>query len=265
MEEAAPELVAGRPGLLRRAAAGAWHVPAGFAFLFGNPRLWALAVLPAVVAIVCVATGAVLGLFLVPNAEATFGPTSGRFPEWVALPVSVLLAMATIGAGAFLGLGVALALAAPLLERLSRRVEALCRGAADDLSPGLGWEVSQSLRSAVYFLVAAPGVFLLGLIPLLGPLLSVLWGARAVAFQMTDPALSRRGMSFNDKRRWHRQWLAETQGFGLAGMVGLIVPFANLLLGPALVTGGTRLVLELQDAAGPRPIQAEEPGARGPA
>jgi lysyl-tRNA synthetase class II len=64
--------------------------------------------------------------------------------------------------------------------------------------------------------------------------------------------VSRRGMSFNDKRRWHREWRVETQGFGLAGMLGFIVPLANLLLGPALVTGGTLLVLELEDAAGPR-------------
>ena len=79
-----------------------------------------------------------------------------------------------------------------------------------------------------------------------------MWGARAVALQMTDPALTRRGMSFADKRRWHREWRVETQGFGLAGMIGLIVPLANLLLGPALVTGGTLLVLELEDATGPR-------------
>jgi uncharacterized protein involved in cysteine biosynthesis len=79
---------------------------------------------------------------------------------------------------------------------------------------------------------------------------------------MTDPALSRRGMSFADKRRWHREWRAETQGFGLAGMLGLIVPLANLLLGPALVTGGTLLVLELEDAAGPRARDADA-GAGG--
>jgi uncharacterized protein involved in cysteine biosynthesis len=30
-------------------------------------------------------------------------------------------------------------------------------------------------------------------------------------------------------------------------MVGLLVPFANLVLGPALVTGGTLLVLDLED------------------
>jgi CysZ protein len=246
-----------RPGLLRRAAAGAWHVPAGFAFLLRHPRLWPLAALPAVVAVVLVAIFSLLGLLLAPRLQVAILPEPGRYPEWIALPTSVLLWIATVGAGAFLGLGLALALASPLLEQLSRRVEARARGMAEDASPGLVFEVGQSLRGALYFLAAAPVLLLLGFIPLVGPLLAWMWGARAVAMQMTDPALSRRGMSFADKRRWHGEWRVETQGFGLAGMLGFIVPLANLLLGPALVTGGTLLVLELEDATGPRAPKAD--------
>jgi uncharacterized protein involved in cysteine biosynthesis len=36
-------------------------------------------------------------------------------------------------------------------------------------------------------------------------------------------------------------------GFGLSGLVLLIVPCANFLLGPALVVGGTLMVLELEE------------------
>ena len=249
-----------RPGRLRRAAAGAWHVPAGFVFLARHPRLWPLAALPALVAVVLVAIFALLGLLLAPRVQAFVLPETGRYPEWIALPASVLLWIATVGAGAFLGLGIALALASPLLDQLSRRVEARARGLLGDASPGLVFEVGQSLRGALYFLLAAPVLFLLGLVPIVGPLLSLIWGARAVALQMTDPALTRRGMSFADKRRWHGEWRVETLGFGLAGMLGLIVPLANLLLGPALVTGGTLLVLELEDATGPR-VQTQDAGA----
>lgn len=237
-----------RPSLLRRAAAGAWHVPAGFAFLLRHPRLWPLAALPAVLAVFLLFLGAVLGIYIGPHVESSFAP--GQAPVWVELPVSLLLWTATIGAGIFLGLGIALLLAAPLLDQLSRRVEARVRGRAPHDGPGLRWEAVQSLRGAFYFLAAAPGVFLLGLIPLVGPLLALMWGARAVAFQMTDPALTRRSLSFRDKRRWHRTWLPESQGFGIAGMLGLLVPLANLLLAPALVTGGTLLVLGLEDVAG---------------
>ena len=244
-EASSPE----RPSLPRRAAAGAWHVPAGFAFLLRHPRLWPLAALPAVLAVVLLFLGAVLGIYVEPRVESSLTPAPGAAPVWVELPVSLLLWTATIGAGIFLGLGIALLLAAPLLDQLSRQVEERVRGRVLESGPGLRWEVLQSLRGALYFLAAAPGVFLLGFIPVVGPFLSLMWGGRAVAFQMTDPALTRRHLSFRDKRRWHRTWLPESQGFGVAGMVGLLVPFANLLLAPALVTGGTLLVLGLEDVA----------------
>jgi CysZ protein len=234
-----------RPGLLRRAAAGAWHVPAGFVFLIRAPRLWPLAVLPVVLAVFLMFLGGMVGVFLIPRAEAAFAPPGAR-PVAVDMLASLLLWTAVIGSGVFLGLGVALLLAAPLLEQLSRQVEARVAGLAVEAGRGLVWEVVESLRGGLYFLVAAPGVFLLGLIPVIGPLLSAMWGARAVAFQMTDPALTRRGLSFAGRWRWHREWLAESQGFGLAGMVGLLVPLANLFLGPAMIVGGTLLVLDLE-------------------
>lgn len=235
-----------------RAFAGAWHVPAGFAFLVRRPGLWPLAALPVLLTVVLMAAGAIAGLYLVPDAEAAVAPAPGKAPEWIELPVSLLLWTAAVGGGIFLGLGLALLLTAPLLELLSRRVEARVRGRVEDTGQGLGWELLQSLRGALYFLVAAPGVFVLGLIPVVGPFLSLLWGARAIAFQMTDATLTRRALGFADKRRWHWRWLAESMGFGLAGMVSLFVPFANLLLGPALVTGGTLLALDLEDVEGVR-------------
>ena len=254
-----------RPGLVRRVAAGAWHVPAGFAILLRNPRLWPLATLPVALAVGLMFLGAVLGIFLIPPVEAAFGSAPGTHPGWIELPASLLLWMAMIGTGVFLGLGIAMLLATPALEQLSRQVEARVRGVPVDSSRGLVWELAQSLRGGFYFLLAAPGVFLLALIPILGPFLAVMWGGRAVALQMTDPALTRRGMSFKERWRWHREWLAESQGFGLAGMVGLLVPFANLLLGPALVAGGTLLVLSLEPlAAAERTTSPEKPRGSHP-
>jgi CysZ protein len=236
-----------RPSLPVRAAAGAWHVPAGFGFLLRRPGLWAFAVLPVVLAVVLVFLGLVLAVFVGARVEARLAPAPGSAPVWVELPVSLLLWTATLGSGVFLGLGIALALASPILDLLSQQVEARARGRSPGSGRGFRWETTQALRGSLYFLVAAPGVFLLGLIPFVGPLFALAWGGRAVAFQMTDPALTRRGLSFADKRRWHRTWRAESLGFGLAGMVGLLVPFANLVVGPALVAGGTLLVLDLED------------------
>jgi CysZ protein len=246
------------PGVLRRAAAGAWHVPAGFAFLARHPTLWPLAVLPAGLAIALLAAGAVAGVYLIPTVEASFAPGPGAWPEWLELPASLLLWTATIGAGAFLGLGVALLLVAPLLDRLSRRVEERARGGVVDSGGSLWADLWPALRAGLYFVVAAPLVFALGLIPLVGPLLSVMLGARALAMEMTDFALARHGATMKERVAWHRRWLPESQGFGLAGMLGLLVPFANVLVAPALVTGATLLVLDLEEVEG-RPEGASRP------
>ncbi len=182
-----------RPSLPLRAAAGAWHVPAGFGFLLRRPGLWPLAALPVVLAVVLVFLGLVLGVFAGARVEARFAPAPGSLPVFVELPVGLLLWTATLGSGVFLGLGIALVLASPILDQLSRQVEAQARGRVGDSGKGLRWEAGQAVRGSLYFLAAAPGVFLLGLVPIVGPFLSLAWGGRAVAFQMTDPALSRRG------------------------------------------------------------------------
>jgi CysZ protein len=96
---------------------------------------------------------------------------------------------------------------------------------------------------------------------LVGPVLAALWGAHALAFQAGDAALGRRGLTFREKRAWHRRWRAESEGFGLAGLVTLLVPFANLLLAPALAVGATLLVLDLEGLS----PDLGEPGAARPA
>jgi len=234
------------PGALRRAAAGAFFVPAGFALVLRRPRLWPYVLLPSFLAVALMAAGFVLGLFAIPGVETLFAPRLQAVPAW--LRVSALLALwfACLGSGLLLGLALALLVTAPVLERFSRRVESVVRGTAGDHDQGLRWEVGQSVRSAAYFLAAAPGVFLLGLIPLVGPVLGILWGAHALSLQQTEAPLTRRGLSFSARQRWHRRWRPESLGFGLAGLVTLFVPLANLLLIPALTAGATLFVLELE-------------------
>jgi CysZ protein len=159
---------------------------------------------------------------------------------------SLLIALAARSAGAALGFGFALLLMAPILDRLSRRVERKARGFLDDRGQGLAWEVAQSLRGAFYFLAATPGIFLLAFIPILGPVLAFLWAAFALGFQFFDPPLTRRGLDFAAKRAWLRRHRAETLGFGAAGLVALLVPLADLFVAPTLAAGATLLAIDLE-------------------
>jgi uncharacterized protein involved in cysteine biosynthesis len=258
--EPAPLGAARRPGsAARRAAAGAWHVIAGFAFLLKRPRLWPLAALPAVTAAVCVFGGVLLGWFAIPWLEQSLLPGGGKVTGLGTLILTLAVWVGALVAGAVTGLAVAMLLAAPILELLSRKVEAYVR--VDVLEPegGWRWELAQSFKGGLYFVAAAPGVLLLSMIPVVGPPLGMLWGAHALALQQTDVPLARRGMGFGARRAWHRKWRAESLGFGLLGLMTLIVPFANLVLAPALAVGGTLLVLELEedlvvpDRPAPRP------------
>jgi uncharacterized protein involved in cysteine biosynthesis len=155
-----------------------------------------------------------------------------------------------LSAGAALGLGLALLLVSPILDQLSRRVERIARGVSDDRGSGLAWEIKESLRGAFYFLAAAPGIFVLAFIPVVGPGLAVLWAGFALAFQFSDPPLTRRGLGFREKRAWHRRYRAEAVGFGLAGLVAFLIPLADLLVAPALAAGATLLVLDLEERDG---------------
>lgn len=226
-------------------------MPAGFAFLLKRPALWPLALLPVLLVSAGLPLGLLLGWYALHGVDATLAPLYSRLPEWVSVILTVVTWAGTLAAGALLGLAAALALAAPVHERLSRRVELLSGRNVPASTRSFSWETLQALRGGLFFLAAAPAVLLFALIPLAGPALGALWGAYALAHQLTEASLARRGLSFGDRRRWHSTWRPETLGLGLAGVIALVVPLANLLLGPALTVGGTRLVLELEQLDAP--------------
>ena len=234
-------------GRLRRLTLGAWHLPKALAFLARRPRLWPWVVLPALAAAGLMALGFVFGLLVGPYLEAAVFDRSGPAPAWTGFVVSLGVRAVAVLTGVLGGLGLALVLAAPLLDRLSKDVEATSRGQVLNRESGLRWEVEQSIRGAGYFLLRMPGIVAVGFVPFVGPPISALWAAHALAFQNTEPALGRRGLAFEVRRAWHRRHRAESLGLGFASLACLLVPCAGFLLAPALITAGTLLVLELPD------------------
>jgi uncharacterized protein involved in cysteine biosynthesis len=260
----APERVA-RPRLLVRAAAGAWHVPAGLAFLLKNRSLWPLASAPTLVAVLLLNLGLVGGAFLAPVIENRIEPSQARLPAVVGLALTLGLWSGVVMAAMAMGLALCLLATAPLLERLSRKVEAQMGGRGAGRVPAERWDFASSMGSGLVFVGAALLALVLAAVPLVGPLLSAAVSAPLLAYQAIDPALGRRDFRFDAKTTWHLRWRGEVVGFGLAALVALLVPLVNALLPPALAVGAARLVLDLEgvETEGPPAIPDEPPDLGG--
>lgn len=241
---------ADRPGFLRRGGEGAWHVFSALGFLLSRPSLWPLAVLPALVAAAGLLGGLLAGAFALRAAESALLPEPGKLAPAVALALTLTLWVSVLASGMLLGLALALLLGSPILDRLSRSVETVVRGSVSAVQKGAVWEITQTLRGSLRLLAITPAVVLVSLIPLVGPVVGLVWSGYVLALQQTDGPLMRRGFTARARKAWRRLHRAESLGFGITGLALVIVPVANCLLAPVLTVGGTLLVLDLEEAPG---------------
>jgi len=150
---------------------------------------------------------------------------------------------------------VANVIAAPFLDALSQRVEqiesgtlvALGEGGLRGLVGDVGRTIVGELQRVTFFLFAWGVIFALGVV-IPGAQLVAPWAliALTVVFLPLDYSgfvLDRRRLPFRARRAWLRANLATVLGFGTAALLVCMVPGLNLVLLPALVTGGTLLVL----------------------
>lgn len=148
---------------------------------------------------------------------------------------------------------------APFNGLLSERVERVLTGRVvrpDDES--LGTMVRRSMGLALwrlgFILIRVLGVFLLGLIPVVGILAvptGLLLGGWLLALEFSDAPLGNWGWSLEQQRALVRRNRAGFVAFGLAAMALALVPVLNLALIPAAVAGMTAYCLALREAAAP--------------
>lgn len=241
----------------------------GFAFLAQHRVLWTWAVLPLGVNIL-VCTGTFV-LFL--TFYGTFyGLATGFIPTaspehwyaWLwAAPVAVLawgvgllLFLAGLAFVYLIFLVLGTAIASPFLDVLAQRVETLIAGRAPGASTSdtstwvtVGTSILDGLRKLGFFLGIQALCFLLGLIPLLAPCMVFVGFLITLLFlplEYASFALDHRQLRFAQQRQllW-RHWQLML-GFGAVAFLTLLVPLLNFLCLPALVTGGTLLVLHIE-------------------
>lgn len=246
------------PRVLRRA----------FTLLRTNPSLWPWAALPFLISLLAFALAV---WAFVANLDAIAGPLEraldpGEPAEWwgwawagplllLAVLVRWILLAALAVAIYFLFTVLGGVVAAPFLDVLSERVEAIVTGQRAREGSGFGDALRAALRSMVeegkrtfFFLGVQLAILLLGLIPGLQPvavIASLLWSALFLPLDYTAFALDRRRVPFRARRRWIFAHRTEMLGFGGFGLALFFVPGLSFVCLPWLVTAGTLLVLEL--------------------
>ena len=243
----------------------------GLRMIFRERSLWSLAAVPFGLSLVAVTTA---GALVYLNAGALYESVAGWLPVleaeawyswlWVAparaglwLAGALLFALAS-GLSLVAAMLLATLLSSPFQDALSERVENLVRGhASEDGSFSLlgllrdGWRgFAAEARRLLFFVVVWGVLVVVGLaIPGAQLVTSPLLIAFTVLFLPLEYAgfsLDRRRLSFAARRSWAFSHVSMMAGFGGAAFLTLLVPGLNFLMLPALVVGGTLLVLRLE-------------------
>lgn len=231
-------------------------------------RLWPLAAAPVLIAIAAVAATAVL---LFEYAAPLHALLTGWLPHldagawytWIWIGPAKLLVglfavvldlLAAVLAITFAFL-LANVVAAPFLDALSRRVEALIAGTVVDAGDsGLRavWNegrsaVAAELQRLVFFTLIGLGISVLGVVvpggQVVAPPLLFVVTALFLPLQYGGYALDRRRVPFAERRRWVLAHWPQMFAFGGTAFLTFLVPGLNFLMIPTLVVGGTLLVV----------------------
>jgi CysZ protein len=241
------------PGAVRQFFAGARLLGRGLDLVLHSPRLLGLGLLPALIAGALYVVALILLVDFLPDlARFSTGFAGGWGEGWRDL-LEVLAGIAIVGVSVLLGLlaftAVTLAIGDPFYERISERVENRFGGVPDAIEVGfwrsLRRSVVDSIRLITLSILAGIPLFLLGLIPVVGqivsPVLGALVGGWLLAVELTGAPFQRRGQRLRHRRRALRAHRPLALGFGVAVFLCFLIPLGAILLMPAAIAGATLL------------------------
>jgi CysZ protein len=239
---------------------GAAHFPRGFTFLARRPRLWGWVALPLVILVTVFTAFVIAAAAVIPWSIHQLWQSADGAGWWLRLALEGLLVFAATAATAVALWALSSALASPFHDMLALRVEQEVIGRED---PAIPWSIvlGDAARSiahtlialSIYAVVMAP-LFVVGLVPVIGPVISGVLGAIAtctfVAREILDYPLARRRLAFTAKIGFLRTHLGHFQGLGAVTALLLLIPGVNLLVMPVAIVGGTILFCGIQQQHG---------------
>lgn len=227
-------------------------------------RLMAWGMVPGAVTMVLFGVAAVVIAFQVAGWSGAIANALVDSDGWLHGLVQLVAGLAIVGGAVLIGIytftAVTLLLGQVFFERISRSVD-LERGfeGTDHDEPwyrSLVRALGELLRLALLTVPIAVGLFVVGLVPLVGGLaafvLGAVFGGWFLALELTTYPLERRGtVTLAQRRTALRPHRATVVGFGAAVFLLFLIPLGPALFMPAAVAGATRLVQETIDTARP--------------
>lgn len=248
-----PTPTAPRRSALREFISGIGYLGRGLRMYVSAPRIMWLGVIPAFIVFVVYLAGIIV---LITNIEAVVEfatPFAAGLSEALRLLVRALVGLALLAVGLLLFVftftAVTLAVGDPFYERIWRKTETMLGDPPVDLELRLGTKVGRAiadtLRLLLVTILVSIGVFLIGLIPVVGTVagavLGALFGGWFLTLELSGFAFEERGLRLKDRRRTLGARRARTLGFGVATYLFFLVPFAAVIVMPAAVAGATML------------------------
>lgn len=229
---------------------GPRHLLLGFRLLL-QPGVRGLMLVPLAGNIVVYALAAALAFYGVDAALDRWLPAALDWLRWILFPLAAVLMLLL---AFFTFTLVANLLLAPFNGLLSERVERALTGSSRAVDTPLAWStikrvLRQESRRLLYIGVRVLGVFLLGLVPVVGLAavpVGLALGAWLLALEFAGNPLGNWGMGFAQQREFLRANRNGMFGFGLAAMGLALVPVVNFALLPAGVAGMTAYCIRLR-------------------
>ncbi|WP_396668608.1 EI24 domain-containing protein [Microbacterium sp. R86528] len=246
---------------MREFIRGAGLLFRGFAHWRRRPGAMALGLIPAAIVAVLFAAGLVALGLLLPGLTSTLTPfADGWSPVWatiirVTLGTAVFGAALAIGAVSFTAL--TLLIGEPFYDRIWRSVEAAEGEGPLEADYGFWRAARDSLTLIARGILIALIAVLIGLVPVVGSILSGAVGVTLtgwlLADELTSRALTARGLLGPQRRAVRRGQRARVLGFGVATQLCFLVPLGAVATMPAAVAGSTLLARSLLAEAADAP------------
>jgi len=232
---------------------GVGYLGRGFAMYRRHPRLMLLGLVPALIAFVVLVAAFVAMAYFVDDVVDLLTPYMESWPELVRTVARAAAMVAVIVVWVLLSILVyvtlTLLIGQPFYEAISKRIEDQLGGVPGEIDVSF-WRsvprmIADSIRLGVLSIVVSIGLFVVGLIPVAGPVIAFVLGARlmgwVLALELTSVPFERRGLRYAHRKRALRANRSMALGFGAGAFLCTVVPIVTVVTMPAAVAGATLL------------------------